>query len=428
MSTLIKIGQPVLYQGEKVMVEELVGHDQALITTGESVFQVGITQLHPIGNASKSLHTTALASIPVSLWEKAARRASLLQGVIEGPEPTSQGIKRIAKELNLSVRQAWRLLDLYRQNPTTRTLVAAKVGRKLGAKVLSLAVERVIDHWMEELYFTRQRPSIQQLHQHVAADCRQKNLPPPCLSAVRRRAQARSEDRANESKRIGGKNAKNQFQAMPGHVEASAPLERVEIDHTPLDVLARSDEPRWDYVGRPWLTMAIDVHTRCVLDIHIGFEPPSILSVAICLTHSVLPKDPQAEFGVPLAWPMAGLPKEIVVDNGKDFTSDAFARGCQQYGILLSFRPMGSPHYGGTIERLIGTMVGKCHMLPGTTKSSVHDKGDYDSERHAAMTLSKLRTWFVEQLLGSYHLREHRSLRIPPASKWAMSQEARHAA
>jgi putative transposase len=131
-----------------------------------------------------------------------------------------------------------------------------------------------------------------------------------------------------------------------------------------------------------------------------------------------LPKSPAAEFGVPMDWPMHGLPKKIVVDNGRDFVSEAFRRGCEEYGIVLAFRPVGSPHYGGTIERLIGTAMGQCHLLPGTTKNSVKAKGDYNSAKHAAMTLSQVRRWFVEQLLGRYHTREHRMLRIPPLVAW----------
>src|SRR3546814_19853933 len=104
-------------------------------------------------------------------------------------------------------------------------------------------------------------------------------------------------------------------------------------DLTPLDVFARSDEPLCDYVGRPWLTMAIDVCTRCVLGIYIGFEPPSILSVALCLTHAVLLKNPAEEVGVPLDWSMQGQTKEIVVDTGKDFHSLSFQPRCAAHGI-----------------------------------------------------------------------------------------------
>ena len=112
-----------------------------------------------------------------------------------------------------------------------------------------------------------------------------------------------------------------------------------------------------------------------------------------------------------------------MVDNGKDFVSAAFRRGCSEHGIILSYRPAGSPHYGGSIERLIGTMVGQCHLLPGTTKNSVKAKGEYDSTKHAALTLRQARTWFVEQLLGRYHVKEHRMLRIPPIEAWKRALE-----
>ncbi|MEP4962367.1 MAG: hypothetical protein ABJU19_24160 [Roseobacter sp.] len=44
-------------------------------------------------------------------------------------------------------------------------------------------------------------------------------------------------------------------------------------------------------------------------------------------------------------------------------------------------------HYGGHIERLIGTTMGAVHVLPGTTQSSPKDKGEYDSTGKAVMTL-----------------------------------------
>ena len=39
-----------------------------------------------------------------------------------------------------------------------------------------------------------------------------------------------------------------------------------------------------------------------------------------------------------------------------EFKSEALARGCEQHGIKQSYRPAGQPHFGGIIERLIGTI------------------------------------------------------------------------
>ena len=79
-----------------------------------------------------------------------------------------------------------------------------------------------------------------------------------------------------------------------------------------------------------------------------------------------------------LEWPMSGLPRVIHVDNGKEFHSEVLVRGCQEYGITLEHRPPAQPHFGGHIERLIGTMMGAAHLLPGTTQSNPQEKGAYD--------------------------------------------------
>ena len=69
------------------------------------------------------------------------------------------------------------------------------------------------------------------------------------------------------------------------------------------------------------------------------------------------------------SWPVAGLPETLHADNGSDFRSRAFVRACRDAGIKIIWRIPGEPHYGGHIERLIGTMMGAVHLLPGTTEA-----------------------------------------------------------
>jgi hypothetical protein len=59
------------------------------------------------------------------------------------------------------------------------------------------------------------------------------------------------------------------------------------------------------------------------------------------------------------------------------------------------YRPPGQPHFGGIVERLIGTMMQMVHELPGTTFSSTADRGSYDSSTRAVMTLGELRRWLA---------------------------------
>ena len=426
MTPDLKPDRRVLYKSVPAKVLELVGHDSVLIDMGEfGVIQAKRAEVIPIAEPAEVLGKSVLASISSTDWEQASRRAAVIRKLIAMKSGRTEAARQYANELDISERQLWRLVADYERHESVSNLVPQASGRKAGARVLDISKERIISDKIETYFLTPERPTLKALTERIATACRDLGLSPPGDRTIARRLEA-YRNRDAQRRRVGGKRAKYTYEAMPGHVDVRAPLERVEIDHTPLDVMARSDDPYCDFVGRPWLTMAIDVYTRCVLGIHIGFEPPSILSVALCLTHSVLPKLPAEEFGVPLDWPMDGKPKEIVVDNGKDFVSEAFRRGCDEHGILLTLRPVGSPHYGGTIERLIGTMVGQCHLLPGTTKNSVKAKGDYDSVKHATMTLSEVRTWFVEELLGRYHLKEHRMIRVPPLVAWNRAKEGGH--
>ena len=172
-------------------------------------------------------------------------------------------------------------------------------------------------------------------------------------------------------------------------------------------------------LNRPFLTLAIDVATRIILGAYVSFDPPSVLSVALCLDHRVRPKSVQVPNTLEeLAWPTSGIPKAIFVDNGQEFHSAAFKLACEEWGIGIEYRPAGGAHYGGHIERLIGTTMGAVHVLPGTTQSSTLEKGDYDSSKHAALTLSEFEDWLHLEICR-YHNSTHSALGRTPLAAWA---------
>ena len=191
----------------------------------------------------------------------------------------------------------------------------------------------------------------------------------------------------------------------------------MQIDHTPVDVIA-VDEVHRRPIGRPWLTLAIDIHTRMAVGFLLSLDPPSATSVALCLVHGVLAKDEWlTRIGVEVKWPVWGIPGTLHVDNAKEFRSEALKRGAEQHGVTIDYRPVRTPHYGGHIERLIGTMMGKVHLLPGTTFSNVSEKGDYDAEKHATMTLPEIEVWLTLGI-DVYHRKLHSALGEPPISAW----------
>ena len=97
--------------------------------------------------------------------------------------------------------------------------------------------------------------------------------------------------------------------ATPGHYVAARPLEIVQIDHTRVDVVV-VDEETGQTIGRPWITLAIDVFTRMVTGFHLTMAAPSRLSTGLALLHAVRDKTAwlnNREIKAP--WPVAGLPE-----------------------------------------------------------------------------------------------------------------------
>lgn len=116
---------------------------------------------------------------------------------------------------------------------------------------------------------------------------------------------------------------------------------------------------------------------------------------------------------------MSGKPRLLYLDNAAEFKSEALRRGCEQHGIRLDYRPPGQPHYGGIVERIIGTAMQMIHdELPGTTFSNPDQRGDYDSENKAALTLRELERWLT-LAVGTYHGSVHNGLLQPPAARWS---------
>jgi putative transposase len=100
----------------------------------------------------------------------------------------------------------------------------------------------------------------------------------------------------------------------------------------------------------------------------------------------------------------------VHADNGADFKGEALRRGCEDYGIRIEFRPPGRAHFGGHIERPIGTLMQRVHTLPGTTYSNPLERGDYRSEKAACLTLKELEYWLTLEISG-----ESAGGAIPPA-------------
>ena len=356
-------------------------------------------------------------------WEQAVAREAVIRGLACMATPNRSEFLFACRQLGLKRSRLYDLINAYKARPITSSLLTGTAGTQTGSRRLPEVIEVVISEAIEGFFKSRQKPNINALHKEVHRRCAQQGLRAPCWTSVRDRVAAIDPAKLVAA-REGAKAARSRYHPVPGTYRIERAFEVVQIDHTLVDVIV-VDRAYRQPLQRPWVTLAIDVASRMVAGFYLTLEPPSALSVSLAIQHLVQPKlDWLDGFGIDADWPTSGLPETIHVDNAKEFRSKAMRRGAEEHGISLQYRPIGAPHYGGHIERLIGTMMGAVHLLPGSTFSSIKDRGDYDSGANATMTLDELERWLALEITR-YHAERHRSLGIPPVAAWQEAVQRR---
>lgn len=330
-----------------------------------------------------------IKAIDDAAWEQAVAREAVIRRLARMANPDRGEFLVACRQLGLKRSRLYDLIKAYKARPITSSLLAGTAGTQTGSRRLPEVIEVVIADAIEDFFKSRQKPSINALHKEVRRRCGQRGLRAPCWTSVRDRVVAI--DAAElVAARERAKAARSRYHPVPGTYRIERAFEVVQIDHTLVDVIV-VDRAHRQPLQRPWVTLAIDVASRMVAGFYLTLESPSALSVSLAIQHLVQPKlDWLDGFGIDADWPTSGLPETIHVDNAKEFRSKAMLRRAEEHGISLQYRPIGAPHYRGNIERLIGTMMGAAHLLPGSTFSNIKDRGDYDSVANATMTLDEL--------------------------------------
>jgi putative transposase len=230
-----------------------------------------------------------------------------------------------------------------------------------------------------------------------------------------------------DAKRHGVEMARLKYRASIGTVKVGRILERIEIDHTPFDLIVIDSLTKLP-LGRPWLTLAIDTYSRMVVGFYISFNAPSGHGVLQCLRRCILPKDEWlARFpDIKGEWPAHGIMELIAVDNGMDLHSDALEAACQEMGIQILFCGSKTPQHKGAIERFFRTMnMGLIHRLPGTVFSSVDQRGDYPAEEKAVIDMETLMHLLTKWVVEVYNVTKHRGIGARPIDRWRESADKR---
>lgn len=412
--SLVQRGDAVYRIAEALDFQSILGID---VETGRSTV-LAVAELRPVATNKEGAAAPDLTEIADIDWREAERRFAAIQPLLGRQQVGRIDVAGRSKEIGVDTATLYRWLQRYRATESVVALIPKKRGWRTGRRRIPAFAEGVIDEVIRDFYLTGQRSSAQKAVIEVLRRCQQRGIDAPSPSTIR----ARLRD-IPERERLRGRGykekAKNKFLPAAGNFpNADYPLAVVQIDHTPADIILVDDIHRKP-IGRPWITLAIDVYSRMVVGYYLSFDPPSETSVAMCVAQSILPKEEWLLLHkVEAQWPVWGMPRMIHVDNGSDFRSDNFKQSCLAYGINLEFRPVKQPRYGGHIERALGSLLKEIHDLPGTTFSSIKDKEGYDPEKHATMTKTEFEEWLVTLICKIYHERRHSTIGMSPLRKW----------
>jgi putative transposase len=123
-------------------------------------------------------------------------------------------------------------------------------------------------------------------------------------------------------------------------------------DHSRVDVLLVDSEG--ELVGRPWLTIAIDIASGCVMGFHLGEEAPNPQVVMLALRHAILPKQYSGEYELQNQWQTYGLPQHFYTNHGISVQSDHLKQIAAQLGFTQHFQSRSFESH--VVERLFGRL------------------------------------------------------------------------
>lgn len=409
-------GAAVAYQGRPQRILHVLDLNQVLlIDEAQQITHAKVSDLTPAAPATQ--RCLDLLAVEDKAWKEASRRFEIIQPLLGKPNRTRQDVAVRAAQFDQHENTLYDWVKRYEVSGLLTALVPRARNDK-GIAKLSAAVEAIIKAVIENEYLTKQRKSQQKVCNEVRSRCAKAGIEPPHDNTIRKRIAALAGEQVT-AKRLGHQAAEQAYSPIEGSFPgADWPLAVVQIDHTPLDIILVDDLHRRP-VGRPWITLAIDVFSRMVAGFYVSFDPPGGLSAGQCLANAILPKEAWlAKHNLQGEWPVWGLPTKLHMDNAREFRGNMLQRACQQYGIDIEWRPVAKPHFGGHIERLLGTFAQEIHNLPGTTFSNPQMRGRYDPEANAAFTLTEFEEWLVTFIVEVYHLRRHNGISMAPMDKY----------
>lgn len=418
----IKPGIVVLFNTEKYEVLRTLSKSSVLarnLYTRETqkLYNDKIEAVINCDNQVSSEREMDLVKLSERDWEIAKKRFDLVS-LFFNSENGADTADSIARNAGIHRATFYRWVNKFNRTGKVSSLIDDENNGGKGNKRLNKETEGIIQSVISDRYLTPQRLTAKKIALEVAIRCKNAGLPSPHYKTIRRRINEISEEQ-RLAKRYDKSIANNLYEPLKGSFPgADYPLSVVQIDHTLLDIILVDDISR-EPVGRPWITLAIDVFSRMVLGFYVSLDPPGAMGTGLCISHAILPKQLWlSKINVEGEWPCYGIMKSIHLDNAREFHGYMLERACQEYGIEINFRPVANPKYGGHIERLIGTVLKEIHAVKGTTFSNTGQRKFYNSEKESCFTINELEKWLATFIVNVYHKRFHNAIKTNPLVKY----------
>lgn len=413
------INSKIFYEDNEYIIKSYPSADKVLLKQSISPYQEIIVKVNDLIKDSQNANEPEKSQIEYGdkALDKAKEKYEIIKPLLEMGNRTAKDVEKRAKRFKKGIATLYRWIETFNKYRTVSSLAGNRenCGGK-GKSRFPQKTEEIINTIINEIYLDEQQLPFSNIYNVIVNECKKYNVQIPKKGAIRNRLNI-------INPKLIAKHRKNinvrETRGMPGKFpEVKLPLDIIQIDHTKIDVILVDEESR-EEIGRPFITVAIDIYSRMIYGFYISLNAPSYFSVGQCFLNAVLPKDDfLLQHEVKGEWPVYGLPRKIHMDNGKDFRSISLQNFCKEYRIEDIYRPVARPEFGGAIERVIGTCMKKVHTLPGSTFSNIFEKGNYDSDGNAVMTIDNLEKWYLDFVINVYHKTEHNSLGMTPEEKF----------
>lgn len=186
--------------------------------------------------------------------------------------------------------------------------------------------------------------------------------------------------------------------------ETLGPGHRYQIDATIADIYLVSAQDRSLIVGRPVVYIVIDVFSRIVVGMYIGFEGPSWVSAMVALANTVADKVEYCrQFEVEIDaghWPVKGLPDVLLADKGElnGTKVEAFSRA---FGVRIENAPARRGDAKGIVERYFRTVQTsfKPYASGVVEETTSRKRGGRDYRLDASLTLREFTSIIIGAVL-----------------------------